>query len=119
MEKQFIYSKTVAGRARYGGVFIDAVATPQANQTSELLVIYTDDTYQEAVKVGAEYFFDRYTATYSVDIIMQVHRIYEMPVDTSAVLITYGVVIALCEVFNFSIDEFYLDEKTLQLSIGL
>ena len=118
---EFIFRGEICGTMRYGGIILEVESIPVTHSGKGELVIDfgINNAYQNAVSFGIEYFFDNYSKKYSVDLMVNVLVIRDMPLDTSNGIITYATVMAMLSALDATIEGFFLDKATGILALPL
>jgi hypothetical protein len=114
VSKDFSFRGQINGKHYYARVTLEVEKLPITDEEQGELLLKFDyeDEHNDAVQLGATYFFKRYTEKHSVDMLITVLRIGSMLVDTSASTIFYATIMALSEALSFQVEGFILDKQT-------
>ena len=113
-------SQTIKWYNHHARVAIEIDIKPLNGHPSNMSIhLAKDSFFNEAACNAAEYFLDHYQEDNNVAIDLAIGRIWCLPLETSATLVFYAMVCALCECANFCIEGFSLDTQSGVLHLPL
>lgn len=106
--KEFEFKRLVNSKGFFCRVFYTVIITDEP----KLVVEYDcdSDKWRNAVLFGAEYFFEKYSASTGKGVGIKVLDIEDQIIDTSSAVVFYSIVVLLCEEANFRIENLAIDD---------
>lgn len=111
MIKRYIYREQYSSRGHYAEMIFEVDF--KEGQTNDVQITYlAEPTWELMCRAGITLFYNYYTRFRQGTLLVIVHEIKWLPVDTNHLIVLFSSVKGLCEVFNYQIESLRFDSNT-------